>query len=194
MKTTLRRIASAAAIGGALLAPSTSQALILDWLLPGIIIGGPLPSPLPCVTGVTCVAPWSLWNHTPLAIGSTLNFGSDISNVSFSLGAGLSGQYLLTLTPAFDKLGSNGTVDELQLILANQQQQLATSQHGQLAFNATPTEQYYLMLNGAARQGQAYQLNLAAVPEPEAWGMLLAGLGVVGVALKRRRRNPLPQK
>ena len=100
MKTTLRRIASAAAIGSALLAPSTSQALILDWLLPGIIIGGPLPSPLPCVTGVTCVAPWSLWNHTPLAIGSTLNFGSDISNVSFSLGAGLSGQYLLTLTPA----------------------------------------------------------------------------------------------
>ena len=183
MKTTLRRIASAAAIGSALLAPSTSQALILDWLLPGIIIGGPLPSPLPCVTGVTCVAPWSLWNHTPLAIGSTLNFGSDIS-----------GQYLLTLTPAFDKLGSNGTVDELQLILANQQQQLATSQHGQLAFNATPAEQYYLMLNGAARQGQAYQLNLAAVPEPETWGMLLAGLGVVGVALKRRRRNPLPQK
>jgi hypothetical protein len=50
------------------------------------------------------------------------------------------------------------------------------------------------MLNGAARQGQAYQLNLAAVPEPETWGMLLAGLGVVGVALKRRRRNPLPQK
>ncbi|MCA1978787.1 MAG: PEPxxWA-CTERM sorting domain-containing protein [Thiobacillus sp.] len=30
-------------------------------------------------------------------------------------------------------------------------------------------------------------LEVAAVPEPETWGMLLAGLGMVGVAVRRRR-------
>lgn len=127
--------------------------------------------------------PWTLWNHTPLAIGSSISFSSNLSNASFSLGAGLSGQYSLTLSPVFE---TSPGIDELQMILASQQQQLATSQHGQLSFNANPKDHYYLLLNGTARQGQSYQMNISAVPEPETWAMLLAGLAIVGVAARRR--------
>ncbi|HEX5345046.1 MAG TPA: FxDxF family PEP-CTERM protein [Duganella sp.] len=32
-----------------------------------------------------------------------------------------------------------------------------------------------------------YDLSISAVPEPETYGMLLAGLGLIGVAARRRR-------
>ena len=85
--------------------------------------------------------------------------------------------------------GSVPAVDELQLVLANQRQIIASSHQGQLSFNAAAGDNYYVMLNGQLRQGQDYQLSLAAVPEPETWAMLLAGLGVVSAALRRRQQN-----
>ena len=85
--------------------------------------------------------------------------------------------------------GSVPAVDELQLVLANQRQIIGSSQQGQLSFNAAAGDSYYVMLNGQLRQGQNYQLSLAAVPEPETWAMLLAGLGIVAVVAQRQRRG-----
>ena len=85
--------------------------------------------------------------------------------------------------------GSVPAVDELQLVLANQRQIIGSSQQGHLSFNAAAGDNYYVMLNGQLRQGQDYQLSLAAVPEPETWAMLLAGLGIVTVAAQRRRSS-----
>jgi hypothetical protein len=36
-------------------------------------------------------------------------------------------------------------------------------------------------------------LNIAAVPEPATWGLMLLGFGGIGMALRRRRRPALPQ-
>ena len=177
MNTTLRRLAAATALGTALLAPSSAHAF---FGLPG----------LPCLVDPICnLVPWAQWNNVQLGIGNPLGLDPTQPLPSFSLGAGLNGQYSLRISPSFNVPGSVPTVDELQLILANQRQIIGSSHQGQLSFSAAAGDSYYVMLNGQLRQGQDYQLSLAAVPEPETWGMLLAGLGVVGVALQRRRQN-----
>lgn len=40
--------------------------------------------------------------------------------------------------------------------------------------------------DGTAGGAYAYELHLAAIPEAETWAMLLAGLGLVGMKLRRR--------
>jgi PEP-CTERM motif len=51
---------------------------------------------------------------------------------------------------------------------------------------------YYYSVFGAASGFAAYSINssaVAAVPEPETYAMLAAGLGIVGFVASRRRRN-----
>lgn len=45
----------------------------------------------------------------------------------------------------------------------------------------------YFNLHNSSFPGGEIRGNLAAVPEPESWAMLIAGLGLVGAALRRRR-------
>ena len=171
MNTNLRRIAVATALGTALLAPASAHAFF----------------GLPCLVDPLCgLTPWTQWNNIQLGIGNPLGLDPSQPLPSFSLGAGLSGQYSLRISPSFIVPGSVPAVDELQLVLANQHQIIASSQQGQLSFNAAAGDSYYVMLNGQLRQGQNYQLSLAAVPEPETWAMLLAGLGIVTAAARRK--------
>ena len=177
MKSTIRRIAAATAVSTALLASGNAHAF---FGLPGI-------PGLPCLVDPLCaLAPWTQWNNVQLGIGNPLGLDVTQPLPSFSLGAGLSGQYSLRISPSFVVPGSVPAVDELQLILANQRQIIGSSQQGHLSFNAAAGDSYYVMLNGQLRQGQDYQLSLAAVPEPETWAMLLAGLGVVAAAARRK--------
>jgi hypothetical protein len=56
---------------------------------------------------------------------------------------------------------------------------------------AVPAGSYQLALSGVAdgSAGGNYTLSLAApVPEPESYAMMLAGLGLLGLAARRRRR------
>lgn len=171
MNTNLRRIAMATALGTALLAPASAHAFF----------------GLPCLVDPLCgLTPWTQWNNIQLGIGNPLGLDPSQPLPSFSLGAGLSGQYSLRISPSFIVPGSVPAVDELQLVLANQRQIIGSSQQGQLSFNAAAGDSYYVMLNGQLRQGQNYQLSLAAVPEPETWAMLLAGLGIVTAAARRK--------
>lgn len=55
---------------------------------------------------------------------------------------------------------------------------LAASTHIYASVNDT-----YLPNNGGA-----FSVDVAAVPEPTSWAMMLGGFGVVGIALRRRRR------
>lgn len=50
-----------------------------------------------------------------------------------------------------------------------------------------PGNRYWFQLQGTASQS-AYSITLAPVPEPEAYAMLLAGLGLMGT-IARRRKN-----
>lgn len=53
-----------------------------------------------------------------------------------------------------------------------------------------------LTINGSAAGANAYQILIAAtpaVPEPETWAMMIAGMGVVGAMALRARRRPLDQ-
>jgi hypothetical protein len=45
-----------------------------------------------------------------------------------------------------------------------------------------------LVVNGTSVEGASYSgvFNVAAVPEPATWAMMIAGLGVVGMAMRRR--------
>ncbi|MFO1385706.1 MAG: FxDxF family PEP-CTERM protein [Chitinivorax sp.] len=145
-----------------------------------------------CLAGEECVGGWVQTTTTPLSVGSPLTFDSESSLFGFALGA-LQGQYRVTLTPnlTFDgwrsPYGSNNpTNDQLSVLLANRQTLLQISNHGTLSFNATPDQDYYLFLDGSAKVGQTYQLSISPVPEPETWAMLLAGLGIVTAAARRK--------
>lgn len=44
---------------------------------------------------------------------------------------------------------------------------------------------------GSGSYGAVFNLDQSAVPEPSAWGIMLAGLGAVGYTLRRKKRQPV---
>ena len=52
----------------------------------------------------------------------------------------------------------------------------------------TPSTPYYFKLSGSNLDG-GYTIHIAAVPEPETYAMLLAGLGLMGSIARRRNRT-----
>ena len=65
---------------------------------------------------------------------------------------------------------------------------------GAVAFGAVPTTfklapgTYYLKFAGSASDHASYggTIDIASVPEPTTWAMMIGGLGVVGLSLRRR--------
>jgi hypothetical protein len=68
---------------------------------------------------------------------------------------------------------------------------------GPIAFGAVPTTfhlapgTYYLSFVGNASASASYggTIDIAAIPEPAAWGMMIAGLAAVGVCMRRRAQT-----
>jgi hypothetical protein len=58
------------------------------------------------------------------------------------------------------------------------------------SFSNLAAGSYSLLVNGVSGRGGSYTVNLTttatAVPEPEAYAMMLAGLGLVGFAARRK--------
>ncbi len=47
---------------------------------------------------------------------------------------------------------------------------------------------YYFGISEADRAGR-YRFSVSAVPEPETWALMMLGIGVIGVKMRRQRRN-----
>ncbi|MDR2208044.1 MAG: PEP-CTERM sorting domain-containing protein [Azoarcus sp.] len=63
--------------------------------------------------------------------------------------------------------------------------------HHELIFNTRNEDIFtFSWTDGNEIAGMTLAYNLTAVPEPEAWVMLLAGLGIVGAVARRRRARP----
>jgi len=68
---------------------------------------------------------------------------------------------------------------------------------GPIAFGAVPTTfmltagTYYLSFAGSATHSSSYSgtIDIAPIPEPATWAMMVAGIAAVGVAMRRRAQN-----
>jgi len=68
---------------------------------------------------------------------------------------------------------------------------------GPIAFGAVPTTfsltagTYYLSFIGSASASSSYSgtIDIAAIPEPATWAMMVAGIAAVGIAMRRRAQN-----
>ena len=68
---------------------------------------------------------------------------------------------------------------------------------GSIAFGAVPTTfnltagTYYLKFIGDASRSSSYSgtIDIAPIPEPATWAMMVAGIAAVGVVLRRRAQN-----
>ena len=60
--------------------------------------------------------------------------------------------------------------------------------------NFKPGTHYYAFVGGGSRYTDStldYTLSVTAVPEPESWAMMLAGLGLVGAIARRNKKTPM---
>lgn len=113
----------------------------------------------------------------------TLDVSSEVASSVSSLGAISAGSYTLFASGGD---GMRGTSDDIGL--------------GAWGFSGAPVVNtvllgpgsYYYLVTGTAQGLAAYSINSAAspvaVPEPETYAMLGAGLGVIGFVAARRRR------
>lgn len=58
-------------------------------------------------------------------------------------------------------------------------------------FTSMPGKYHYAIVSGigGANEPATYNLHVTAVPEAETWVMMLAGLGLIGTMMQRRRTN-----
>jgi hypothetical protein len=112
--------------------------------------------------------------------GTVLKSGDDV--ISFvNLAAGTY-KFLLSLS-AQNVSGLQGTVG---------QQPLSMISSGKFSFGSlesTASGNIALTLTGTAKSGAVYtgEMTVTAVPEPETYALLLAGLGAVGFVARRRK-------
>ena len=129
------------------------------------------PSPLGAFTDIFTFTPNATFGSTAQAFLANLSVtGSDASAINFT-SANLNG---ISLT------GFGGPT----VFGYAQGQVLAQTS---LLFNGPLTLTVMGNTNGGS-YGGTFNLNLAPVPEPETYGMLLAGLGVLGVLARRRKQ------
>lgn len=88
---------------------------------------------------------------------------------------------------AYDLYDSGGN-----LVAAGVMQSTGTVDLWTIATGGIPAGSYYVQVSGSivsnTAASYAGNLNVLPVPEPQSWAMLLAGLGIAGVAARRAKR------
>ena len=115
---------------------------------------------------------------------NVVNFPIDIPGVG-SLGTVLSTMSLVSSGAD----NTQGTADDQVLRSVVLPSEGNTSDHLSLAWDGPLTGEHYLNITGvtSGSLGGAYSGSIAAaVPEPETYAMLLAGLGLMGAVVRRR--------
>ena len=114
--------------------------------------------------------------------GTFANYGVSLSSLALYLGtystiSGLTGLTPIasSSTPVYSDLGNGIVVDTI-----------ATK-----TFSLSPSATYTLAINGTSMGDSRYTaiVQLAPVPEPETYAMLLAGLGIMGFVARRKSKK-----
>jgi len=128
-------------------------------------------------------------------VNSTGNFGD-----SFKKAASFTDTFKITLTDLYElsitatnTAATGGPISFTTAALLDS----ALAPIGNLAFGAVPTTfhlapgTYYLKFVGNASAHASYggTIDVAAIPEPATWGMMIAGIAAVGVSLRRRAQT-----
>jgi len=128
-------------------------------------------------------------------VNSTGNFGDsfpDAQSFDDSFTLTLTSNYQLSITATNTAaIGGPITFSSAELLDS------ALNSLGPIAFGAVPNTfvlsagTYYLSFAGDAMQSASYSgtIDVAPIPEPATWAMLVAGIAAVGVALRRRAQT-----
>ena len=114
------------------------------------------------------------YNGAPLAVGDV---AAGFSSLAFTSGA-----FSTAYMDVYAGLGGTGTL-------------LGSVQLGSNPHAFSPTSVSFsgvaqsFVLRGGAGQAGIDDVQITTVPEPESYGMLLAGLGLIGVAARRKQRG-----
>jgi hypothetical protein len=125
-----------------------------------------------------------------LGLGNTQS-GYSVVNLPVSVGGASFNTALATLTLVSNVDGIVGNSDDTILKSVVIPSPGNNPDHLSLQWNAPITDHAYLNVTGITNGGAGgvYAGAIAAIPEPETYAMLLAGLGLMGAVVRRRRQS-----
>lgn len=141
-----------------------------------------------CYEEGPCIAPWTSLDMPLLTKNQIAPIATNSTDFNYYLGNSLYGAYRVSLYPAHI-VASLPSYDELRVNLATSETVIGTTTNGDLTFSASSGIDYYLLLSGLVRGGETYSLSVSAVPEPEQYLLLIAGLGVLALRVSKVTKN-----
>jgi hypothetical protein len=114
--------------------------------------------------------------------------GYSVVNIPLSFSGGEWNTALATLTLMSNADGVVGNADDQMLGTAMWNQGSNSNNTLQLSYDSAITGPAYIQITGVTDGGNGgiYSGAIAAIPEPETYAMLLAGLGLMGAVVRRR--------
>ena len=114
--------------------------------------------------------------------------GYSVVNIPLSFSGGEWNTALATLTLMSNADGIVGNSDDQMLGTAIWSQTGNSNNSLQLSYDSAITGPAYIQITGVTDGGNGgiYSGAIAAIPEPETYAMLLAGLGLMGAVVRRR--------